>query len=110
MLLGAGSFIQSCSDDFIDVAPSESMTIGDLEKFNNDNGATYFVNSIYAKFLDWNMSTFAWIGVTSIVSDDADKGSSPGDNGSDKNILDALTFTATTPFIQRIICIELSGN
>ena len=109
MLLSGGVFMQSCSDDFIDVAPSESMTIGDLEKFNNDNGASYFVNSIYAKFLDWNMSTFAWIGVTSIVSDDADKGSSPGDNGSDKNILDALTFTATTPSFKELFAANYQG-
>jgi hypothetical protein len=38
------------------------------------------------------MSTFAWIGVTSIVSDDADKGSSASDSGSDKDILDALNL------------------
>ncbi|MFP7655279.1 RagB/SusD family nutrient uptake outer membrane protein [Chryseobacterium proteolyticum] len=109
MLLGLGTVTQNCSDDFIDVAPSESMTIGDLDKFNNDNGATYFVNSIYAKFLDWNMSTFAWIGVTSIISDDADKGSSPGDAGSDKDILDALNITATTPSFKELFASNYQG-
>lgn len=109
MLLGLGTVTQNCSEDFIDVAPSESMTINDLEKFNNNDGANYFVTSIYAKFLDWNMSTFAWIGVTSIVSDDADKGSSPGDNGSDKNILDALTFTATTPSFKELFASNYQG-
>lgn len=109
MLLGLGTVNQSCSNDFIEVAPSESMTIGDLQKFNNNDGATYFVNSIYAKFLDWNMSTFAWIGVTSIVSDDADKGSSPGDSGSDKDILDALKFTATTPSFKELFASNYQG-
>ncbi|QIY89558.1 RagB/SusD family nutrient uptake outer membrane protein [Chryseobacterium gallinarum] len=109
MLLGSVAAVQSCSDDFIDVSPSESMTINDLEKFNNDNGATYFVNSIYAKFLDWNMSTFAWIGVTSIISDDADKGSTAGDNGSDKDILDALNITATTPSFKELFASNYQG-
>lgn len=109
MLLAAGTFTQSCKDEFIDVSPSESMTVGDIEKFNNNDGATYFVNSIYAKFLDWNMSTFAWIGVTSIVSDDADKGSSSGDNGSDKDILDALKFTATTPSFKELFASNYQG-
>ncbi|MCL8538482.1 RagB/SusD family nutrient uptake outer membrane protein [Chryseobacterium gallinarum] len=109
MLLSSVAAVQSCSDDFIDVSPSESMTINDLEKFNNDNGATYFVNSIYAKFLDWNMSTFAWIGVTSIISDDADKGSTAGDNGSDKDILDALNITATTPSFKELFASNYQG-
>ncbi len=109
MLLTAGTFTQSCKDEFIDVAPSESMTVGEIEKFNNDAGAVYFVNSIYAKFLDWNMSSFAWIGVTSIVSDDADKGSSSGDSGSDKDILDALNFTATTPSFKELFASNYQG-
>lgn len=109
MLLITGTLTQSCSEEFIDVSPSESMTVGDIEKFNNNDGATYFVNSIYAKFLDWNMSTFAWIGVTSIVSDDADKGSSSGDNGSDKDILDALNFTATTPSFKELFASNYQG-
>ena len=42
------------------------------------------------------MSSFSWNGVSSMTSDDADKGSDPGDTGGDKNLLDALTFDATT--------------
>lgn len=42
------------------------------------------------------MSTFSWIGITSIITDDADKGSSPGDSGSDKDLIDALNITPTT--------------
>jgi hypothetical protein len=50
--------------------------------FNNDQGATTFVTAIYNKFY-FNMSSFSWIGLSSIASDDADKGSSPGDTGAD---------------------------
>ncbi len=85
----------SCSDDFIDVPSTQAISADDVELFNNNEGAESFVNSIYAKYLDWNISSFAWIGVTSIASDEGDKGSSPGDSGSDKDQLDALNFTAT---------------
>lgn len=92
----------SCSDSFIDVEPTEEITIEDLSEYNNDKGAESFVTAIYSKFLDWDMSSFSWIGVTSIISDNADKGSSPGDTGGDKDVLDQLTFTATTPAFNEV--------
>lgn len=85
----------SCRTDSLDVAPTQSISTADLSLFNNNEGAESFVNAIYAKFLDWNMSSFSWIGITNIISDDADKGSSPGDSGGDKNLLDALDINAT---------------
>src|SRR5699024_7404749 len=91
-----------CSDSFIDVEPTEEITIEDLSEYNNDKGAESFVTAIYSKFLDWDMSSFSWIGVTSIISDNADKGSSPGDTGGDKDVLDQLTFTATTPAFNEV--------
>lgn len=96
-LLLVTSATQSCSNDFLDVKPTEQLSTQDLSELNNNVGAESLITSIYAKFLDWNMSSFAWIGISSITTDDADKGSSPGDAGSDKDLLDALTFTATTP-------------
>jgi len=108
LILGAVN--QSCSNDFIDVSPTEAIPESALgEVYNSDEGARSLVTAIYAKFLDWNMSTFAWIGVTSIVSDDADKGSSPGDSGSDKNILDALTFTPSTPSFKELFASNYQG-
>ena len=88
----------SCSDDYLDTKPTEQIALEDiLNEYNNNEGAENFVTSIYAKYLDWNISSFAWIGISSITSDDADKGSSPGDSGSDKDVLDALTFSSTSP-------------
>lgn len=108
-ILFFGAINQSCSNDFIDVSPSENIPESNLEIYNNNDGANQFVTAIYAKFLDWNMSTFAWIGVTSIVSDDADKGSSPGDAGSDKDILDALNFTPSTPSFKELFASNYQG-
>jgi hypothetical protein len=41
------------------------------------------------------MSSFSWEGISSIASDDADKGSS-GDTGADKDLMDALTYNASS--------------
>lgn len=86
---------QSCRNDFLDVQPTEAISATDLSLLNNDAGANSFVTAIYAKYLDWNISSFSWVGITTIASDEADKGSSPGDTGGDKDLLDALNFSAT---------------
>jgi len=94
---------QSCSNDYLDTEPTQQIALQDLlNEYNNDQGAESFVTSIYSKYLDWNISSFAWIGVSSIITDDADKGSSPGDSGSDKDVLDALTFSSTSPSFQEV--------
>ena len=84
----------SCNDNnFLDVDPSTETP---EQALSSPTAATELVNAIYNKPFDWNESTFSWIGVTSITSDDADKGSDPGDTGGDKNLLDALTFSTNT--------------
>lgn len=102
-LLSFALVSQSCNDDYLDVAPTEQIALSDiLAEYNNDQGAEGFVTAIYSKYLDWNVSSFSWIGISSITSDNADKGSSPGDTGSDKDVLDALTFSSTSPSFQQV--------
>lgn len=98
-----------CSDDFLDTKQTESISTKDLELFNNDEGAQSFVTSIYSKFRDWNMSSFPWVGLTSIASDDGDKGSSPGDTGGDKDLLDALTYNSSTASIEEVFTGNYQG-
>ena len=86
--------ITGCADDFLDVASTDAVE--GIEEFNNDEGAKSFVTAIYSKLLDWNVSSFSWNGVTSIASDDADKGSDPGDTGTDKLQLDNLTHDSSS--------------
>ncbi|PWB22038.1 RagB/SusD family nutrient uptake outer membrane protein [Flavobacterium sp. HTF] len=93
--------MSGCSDDFLDVDQTKNVP-ADPEQVNSNEGATSLVDGIYNIFLSWDMSSFAWNGVTSIISDDADKGSDPGDTGSDKDVLDALTYNASTPSFQSI--------
>ena len=79
-----------CSSNYLDVPPEGNMTPADYYS----NHPTEVVNATYDKLLDWNESSFSWLGVSSITSDDADKGSDPGDTGTDKNLLDNFTFGA----------------
>lgn len=85
----AVTVLVSCEDD-LNVDPNDSQTEQDF--LNNPNNAIQLVNGVYNKQLDYNMYSFSWIGITSITSDDADKGSTSGDLGTDKHKMDALTF------------------
>lgn len=99
MFVLSGLFFSGCSDNFLEVNPTEAIP-ADVELVNNDTDAKGFVTAIYNQFLGWDMSSFGWYAVTSIITDDADKGSDPGDAGGDKDIIDALTYNASTPSFQ----------
>lgn len=102
-VLTIGFLSNGCSNDFIAVAPTESIVETDLLSiYNTNEGAKSFVTAIYSKELDWNVGSFSWIGLSSITSDDADKGSDPGDSGNDKDKCDALTLDATSFSVQEV--------
>ena len=102
-------FFTGCTNDYLDVNQTETISTKDIALFNNDQGAATFVNAIYNKFLDFNMSSFSWEGISSIASDDADKGSSPGDTGADKDLLDALTYNASSLSVREIFEANYEG-
>lgn len=88
LLLISTMFI-SCEAD-LNVQPEDVQTEEDFLK--DPNNAIQLVNGVYNKQLDYNMYSFSWIGMTSITSDDADKGSTATDTGTDKGKMDNLTF------------------
>lgn len=90
-LLAASCCFISCEDD-LNVDPRDTKSEEDV--LNNPDNAVQLINGVYNKMLDYNMYSFSWIGITSITSDNADKGSTASDTGSDKHKLDALTFDA----------------
>ncbi|WP_369753677.1 RagB/SusD family nutrient uptake outer membrane protein [Flavobacterium sp. WC2409] len=102
-------FFSGCTNDFLDTKQTETISTTDLALFNNNAGAQGFVTAIYSKFTDWNMSSFSWIGLSSITSDDADKGSSPGDTGSDKDLMDALTYNASSGSVEEVFTANYQG-
>jgi hypothetical protein len=82
----------SCESD-LDVVPQDKISKDDF--LTNPKYAVEVVNSAYNQMLNFEMYSFAWIGITSITSDDADKGSSDGDAGTDKDKLDNLELDPT---------------
>ncbi|MFW5972711.1 MAG: RagB/SusD family nutrient uptake outer membrane protein, partial [Bacteroidota bacterium] len=47
--------------------------------FETPDHALQATNATYAQLRDWQVHVFSWLGMTDIVSDDATKGSTPGD-------------------------------
>lgn len=84
-----GASFMSCGKKFLTEAP-RTVTIQDL--LTSSDGAQRMIAAVYNKLYAWEEHTFSWTGITSITSDDADKGSDPGDTGADKNDLDNWTF------------------
>jgi starch-binding outer membrane protein, SusD/RagB family len=85
----------SCKKAWLSPAPENTLITKDSTFFNPEN-ATRFVNACYSQLNDWQVSVFSWTGVSSITSDDADKGSDPGDLGADKDQMDNLTYGPTS--------------
>ncbi|HKK46342.1 MAG TPA: RagB/SusD family nutrient uptake outer membrane protein [Balneolaceae bacterium] len=81
-----------CSDSFLNVDSR-----GKIEE--KDRNTTYapkqFVTGVYGSFTTWDYA-FAWLGVTEIISDNADKGSVSSDTGVDKGRLDNFQFTSAS--------------
>jgi hypothetical protein len=92
MVVLTATLFTSCEQDLI-IEPSDSLN--EIDFLNNPNNAIQLVNGVYNKQLDFEMYSFSWIGITSITSDDADKGSSLSDTGADKGKLDNLSFDAS---------------
>ncbi len=85
----------ACSN-FLDVPSEENVDAKDSPTVYEPED---FVNGTYGMFTDWDYA-FAYLGITEIISDNADKGSSTDDTGGDKHILDGLTYTSTSSSIK----------
>lgn len=86
--------LTACNDDFIEVDSRE-----ELEVSQDAVTPVMMVNGVYGMLTDWDYA-FSYLGVTEIISDNADKGSSPSDTGSDKHVLDALEHSTTSGSIR----------
>ena len=67
----------ACQKDFLERKPLGDATYDTF--FENAEQATYAVNAVYQQFRQWDCISLPWIAVTDIISDDADKGSTPTD-------------------------------
>ena len=81
----------SCTEEFLEINANQ-ITVDAISK----DQAIELVNGTYNIFLTWQVSSFSWIAITSIASDDANKGSDQGDSGIDKHLIDILAHDATS--------------
>lgn len=89
----------ACGDEFLDKAPKGELTSDNF--FKDALQAEQSVNAIYSHLRNFNVHVFSYIGVTDIASDDADKGSVPGDAGFLQDIND-FTFDANNTAVNGI--------
>lgn len=99
LCLAAMGGMVSCGEDFLEKAPKGELTSDNF--FKDANQAEQAVNAIYAHLRNFNVHVFSYIGITDIASDDADKGSVPGDAGFLQDIND-FTFDANNTAVNGI--------
>ena len=66
-------------EDFLSTEPKGDLTSGNF--FETPEHAIQATNATYSILRQWETHVFMWIGMTDIASDDATKGSVPGDAG-----------------------------
>ena len=91
-------FVAGCSQDFLERKPKGQLTFDTF--FETSDQAVWATNAVYQNFRSWQMCAFPWIGITDIISDDSDKGSSPNDALYVLD-LDEFTFDATNTAFQQ---------
>jgi starch-binding outer membrane protein, SusD/RagB family len=93
----------SCSDEFLDIPVQGGVTTG-----SDPQLARKLVTGVYNSLLQgdsWgngDVHGFAFIAVTSIMSDDADKGSTPGDQAVPVGDMDDFTLTPANKFVESL--------
>lgn len=81
-----------CKKDFLEVPPQAQQP--SVEFWQSQEDATRSVNAMYANLRSWPLVAFAAIAIESMGSDEAEKGSSPGD-ATFMNNFDNFTHTST---------------
>jgi starch-binding outer membrane protein, SusD/RagB family len=97
----------SCKKDWLEVPPEGQVTPEGY--YSTQQRAEEIVNAVYNNMLQWDEHSFSWIGMSSITSDDADKGSSDGDTGADKDKMQNFTYSATDLSINEIWVANFRG-
>ncbi|MCF8371373.1 MAG: RagB/SusD family nutrient uptake outer membrane protein [Bacteroidales bacterium] len=87
----------SCKKDFLEIKPQGILTEAVFLKTEND--AVLATNAIYNSAREWNFYTGGYP-ILDILSDDANKGSNPGD-GAFLNLFETFQFTPSNGDISR---------
>lgn len=84
--------LSNCKEEFLEKTSPGSLAADNF--FKTAEHAVWGTNAVYEHLRDWQVHVFSFIGMTDIVSDDADKGSTVNDASFLKEI-DDFTFDAS---------------
>ncbi|MEO6231029.1 MAG: RagB/SusD family nutrient uptake outer membrane protein [Ferruginibacter sp.] len=82
-----------CKKSFLDVSPQGQLT--EEQALIDPTAADNLVTGVYNTLYSQGTVGIRWVIVNQIASDDADKGSTPGDNGFNVKDIDEFSFTAS---------------
>ncbi len=86
----------NCQKDFLDRKPPNKLTFEEF--FKTEEHAIEATNAVYEQFRNFDCIALPYIACTDVLSDDADKGSTPNDAPLMSD-LDNFTLDATNPFV-----------
>lgn len=86
----------NCQKDFLDRKPPGELTFEDF--FKTADHAVQATNAVYEQYRSFDLCGLPYLACTDVISDDADKGSTPNDAPLMSD-LDNFTMDATNPFI-----------
>lgn len=72
-----GIILTGCADEFLEKNSPGRLAADNF--FQTEEHAIWATNAVYEHLRDWQVHVFSFIGMTDVVSDDSDKGSTPND-------------------------------
>lgn len=97
LILLIGLLLVTGCQDFLDIRPEATIPSTGLDHTKPEN-IFLPISAAYASLRDGNVHSFPYIGAFEITSDNADKGSTAGDNP-EMDQIDKFTYTATNGLI-----------
>lgn len=91
-------FTVGCGTDSLESQSTEQIPLDDIENYNSEEGAKSLTTAIYSTFTKTSPSIgFDMLGPMSLGSDEANKGSTRGDDGNGLDKFANLTVTPSIP-------------
>ena len=98
LFLAAVLVLAGCKKDFLDRAPQGQYTEFDYPYPGGSGPYDQYLFGAYSTLRDFNVHSQSFIAITSIRSDDADKGSTPADGGANAIDMDNFPVTVNNGF------------
>ncbi|MCC6462946.1 MAG: RagB/SusD family nutrient uptake outer membrane protein [Saprospiraceae bacterium] len=92
-------FANSCQKEFLDRKPLGQLTYENF--FQTEEQAVQATNAVYNQFRAWECVGLSYIGITDIISDDADKGSTLNDQPLAGDV-DNFTFDPSNAYFAQV--------